>query len=257
MNRLTNLFQVKRSKILNVYCTAGYPKLDSTLKVLNALQKSGVDIVEIGIPYSDPIADGPVIQESNLLALSNGISINLLFEQLKDCRDTFEIPLILMGYLNPVIQYGFEKFCQHAKLIGADAIILPDLPIYEYQNTYGKYLIENDLHFIFMITPETSEERIRQIDALSSSFIYAVSSSSTTGNKEVNEDKIKSYLVKLRDMDLINPVLVGFGIKDKKSFQLVSEFTNGAIIGSAYIQILQNGTDIESCTLEYIRSIIT
>ena len=257
MDRVSNLFNKKKSSILNVYCTAGYPKIDSTMEVLNALQESGADIVEIGIPYSDPIADGPVIQQSNMIALQNGISISLLFKQIENCRDNFHLPLILMGYLNPVLQYGFKKFCQDAKRVGADAIILPDLPIFEYQHEYGKIMKENDLHFIFLITPETSEERVRQIDDLSDAFIYAVSSSSTTGNKDVNSGNMNNYLKRIKNMNLKNPVLVGFGIKDKESFSQASTYSNGAIIGSAYIKILEKSENILQSTKEYIGSIIS
>lgn len=257
MNRLTKLFQEKDHNILNVYCTAGYPKLNSINNVLLALQQSKVDIVEVGIPYSDPIADGPVIQKSNMIALNNGISISLLFNQLQNCRNNFHLPLILMGYLNPVMQYGFEKFCMEAKKIGADGIILPDLPIYEFEKEYSHYLKKNDLHFIFLITPETSEKRIRKIDELSTGFIYAVSSSSTTGSKDVESHQMNDYLERIKKMKLKNPVLVGFGIKDKKSFQSASEFSNGAIIGSAYINELQKGDDIELLTQKFIASILS
>ena len=191
------------------------------------------------------------------------MTIEKLFEQLKDCRNTitpfgdrgFHLPLILMGYLNPVMQFGIEKFCRLAKEVGVDGIILPDLPLYEFENEYKKYFDQNDLHFIFLITPETSEERIRKIDTLSKGFIYAVSSSSTTGNnKEI--DQQENYFLKLQKMNLKNPVLVGFGIKDKHTFQSACKYSNGAIIGSAYINALQNATDIESATEQFLDRIL-
>ena len=255
MSRIKKLFSEKKKDILNVYCTAGYPKLESTVEVLNALQKHGADMVEIGMPYSDPLADGPVIQASSSIALANGMTIEKLFEQLKDCRNEFHLPLILMGYLNPVLQFGFEKFCNIAKELGIDGIILPDLPIYEFENEYKKYFDENSLDFIFLITPETSDERIRKIDAFSTGFIYAVSSSSTTGNnKEI--DQQENYFLRLQKMNLKNPVLVGFGIKDRATFLSACKYSNGAIIGSAYIKALQNATDIQADTQKFLAKIL-
>lgn len=260
MNRLDKLFTDKNKNILNVYCTAGYPQLNATSEVLQALQQSGADIIELGIPYSDPIADGPVIQQSNMQALENGMTIHLLFEQLKDLRQTVQIPVILMGYLNPVLQFGIEKFCDAAAEVGVDGIILPDLPMYEFETQYQEYFKKNDLKFIFLVTPETSEERIRQIDRLSSGFVYAVSSSSTTGTEHhaagsnTDHDQ-ETYFIKLRDMNLANPVLVGFGIKDKASFDAACRYTNGAIIGSAYIRALKDTNGIATTTKDFINGI--
>lgn len=262
MNRLKKLFSEKKN-ILNVYCTAGYPQLNSTIQVLNALQKHGADMVEIGMPYSDPLADGPVIQESSSIALHNGMTIQKLFEQLKDCRKPvtplgdrgFNLPLILMGYLNPVMQFGIERFCKMAKEAGIDGIILPDLPIYEFENEFRKYFVANDLDFIFLVTPETSEERIRKIDELTTGFIYAVSSSSTTGsNKDIDEQE--NYFLRLQQMNLKNPVLVGFGIKDKQTFEVACKYSNGAIIGSAYIRALQHTSNIEKTTEQFLGTIL-
>lgn len=243
-----------------MYCTAGYPQLNSTVEVITALQNSGADIVEIGMPYSDPIADGPVIQQSNMQALANGLNIPLLFEQLKNIRGNINIPIILMGYLNPVLQFGIDKFCEAAAAVGVDGVILPDLPMYEFETMYRPYFEMYNLAFIFLVTPETSEERIRKIDSISGGFIYAVSSSSTTGNLQnpASEKAVEiqqAYFKKLRDMNLNNPVLVGFGIKDRHSFDTACAFTNGAIIGSAYIKALKNATDIAAATKDFINKI--
>ena len=257
MNRLDKLFSEKNKNILNVYCTAGYPQLNSTLQVMEALQQSGADIIELGIPYSDPIADGPVIQQSNMQALENGMTIHLLFEQLKNLRATVQTPLILMGYMNPVLQFGIKKFCEAAAEVGVDGIILPDLPMYEFETQYQQYFKKHDLKFIFLVTPETGEERIKQIDNLSSGFVYAVSSSSTTGSSQ-NTANVKDqevYFKKLQQMNLTNPVLVGFGIKDKQSFDAACKYTNGAIIGSAYIKALHNTANITDTTKDFINAV--
>lgn len=241
-------------KVLNVYCTAGYPQLDSTIPVMMALQEAGADIIELGMPYSDPLADGPVIQQSNMVALENGITIEKLFAQLQGFRHQVYLPVILMGYMNPVLQYGFEKFCQHAADVAIDGLILPDLPIYEFENEYGPLIRRYGLSFIFLVTPETSEERIRKIDELSTGFIYAVSSSSTTG-KDTNISHQAAYFQKLKEMRLRNPVLVGFGIKDKQTFDSATQYADGAIIGSAYIKALEGSPDIALTTNAFIKSI--
>jgi tryptophan synthase alpha chain len=259
MSRLQHLFQTKTHNILNVYCTAGYPQLESTVPVMKALQANGADIIELGMPYSDPLADGPVIQQSNMIALANGITITKLFEQLKDMRQNTPlgdvgIPVILMGYMNPVLQYGFEKFCADAAAVGVDGLILPDLPQYEFETEYGAVIKKYNLDFIFLITPETSTERIRQIDALSSGFIYAVSSSSTTGNNKAIQDQ-EGYFKRLNEMKLKNPILVGFGIKDRQTFLAACQHTRGAIIGSAFVKALEQSTDVSSSTKEFLNSI--
>lgn len=255
MNRIDQLFANKKKNILNVYCTAGYPNLNSTVEVLTALQQNGVDLVEIGMPYSDPLADGQVIQQSNMVALDNGMSISILFEQLQSVREIIQVPIILMGYMNPIMQYGLEKFCAAAEAVGVDGIILPDLPMYEFETTYQQLFKKHGLKFIFLVTPETGEERIRKIDSLSSGFLYAVSSSSTTGNNKAISDQ-SAYFKKLHDMQLNNPILVGFGIKDKETFQSAAENTNGAIIGSAYIKALQNSNNIQATTKEFLNAIL-
>ncbi len=240
MSRIQELFQRKNKRVLNVYCTAGYPTLESTTEVIDALQNNGADLIEIGMPYSDPLADGEVIQQSSAMALKNGMTIQLLFEQLagKPARSSgSSAPIILMGYMNPILQFGFQKFCATAAEVGVDGLILPDLPIYEYETEYAKIIRGFGLDFIFLVTPETGVERIRKIDELTTGFIYAVSSSATTGHtKDINDQQ--QYFKRLQNMQLKNPVLVGFGIKDKNTFDAACEYTNGAIIGSAYIKAL-------------------
>lgn len=255
MSRITELFKHKSSHILNVYCTAGFPELNSTLEVMKSLQQNGADLIELGMPYSDPLADGPVIQKSGSIALANGMTIAKLFEQLKDFRQHITIPVVLMGYLNPVLQYGFERFCADAAAVGIDGLIIPDLPIYEYEMQYGAIIKKYGLDFIFLVTPETSEERIRKLDSLSSGFLYAVSSSSITGTDK-DFGAVEKYLKNLQDMRLKNPVLVGFGIKDKNTFNMASKYANGAIIGSAFINALQNGNTIEESTKKFLNSIL-
>ena len=255
MNRIDQLFTGKSKDVLNVYCTAGYPYLNSTFEVLTALQQNGADLIEIGMPYSDPLADGPVIQQSNMVALENGMSISLLFQQLQTVRQTIKLPIILMGYMNPILQYGLEKFCASAEAVGIDGIILPDLPMYEFETTYKQLFEKHNLKFIFLVTPETGEERVRKIDSLSSGFLYAVSSSSTTGNNKDIADQ-SEYFKKLQSMQLTNPILVGFGIKDKATFKTAGTFTNGAIIGSAYIKALENSTNVQATTKEFLNTIL-
>jgi tryptophan synthase alpha chain len=255
MNRIDELFAAKKKNVLNVYCTAGYPQLNSTMEILAALQQNGADMIEIGMPYSDPLADGPVIQHSSMIALKNGMSIALLFEQLKSLRPAIQLPVILMGYMNPILQFGIEKFCAAAEATGVDGIILPDLPMYEFEETYQQLFEKHQLKFIFLVTPETGEERIRKIDSLSSGFLYAVSSSSTTGSNKAISNQTE-YFKKLQDMQLSNPILVGFGIKDKLTFQSACAYTNGAIIGSAYIKALENTKDIALTTKEFLNTII-
>ena len=262
MSLIKNLFEHKNQHLLNVYCTAGYPHLNSTLDVMKALQENGADIIELGMPYSDPLADGPTIQHSNSIALQNGMTIEELFHQLKGFRNSpsgdeggVRIPVILMGYMNPILQYGFEKFCKKAAELPVDGLILPDLPEYEFQTLYGDIIKRYGLDFIFLITPETSEERIQRLDALSTGFLYAVSSSSITGSDK-NFTPVETYLQRLQSMNLKNPILVGFGIKDKLTFLSACKYANGAIIGSAYIKAIENSTNIEKDTQQFLQSIL-
>jgi tryptophan synthase alpha chain len=253
-NKLTALFQTKNKNLLNVYCTAGFPKKESTTEVLLALQKSGVDMIEVGMPYSDPIADGPVIQESNMIAIANGMTIELLFKQLKAIKKDIHVPLILMGYLNPVMQYGIEKFCADAALAGIAGLILPDLPMYEYEHMYKKYFTQNKLSLIFLITPQTSEERIKKADSLSSGFLYAVSSNSVTGSTLSNHGQ-NNYFKKLATTELQNPLMIGFGINSKETFNNACKYAAGAIIGSAYIKALVSAKSIEKATNTFLKTI--
>ena len=255
MSRLQTLFEQKAQRVLNVYCTAGYPHLNSTIQIMESLQKNGANIIEIGMPYSDPLADGEVIQTSSHIALENGMTIEVLFEQLSKMRATIHIPVVLMGYMNPILQYGFETFCKKAKEVGVDGLILPDLPLYEFEHLYGKAIKENELDFIFLVTPETPTERLQKLDSLSSGFLYAVSSSATTGTDK-DFSKVATYLQKLQSAGLKNPFLVGFGIKDKASFDAVTAYSNGAIIGSAYINALSKGDNVETITKQFLNSVL-
>lgn len=255
MSRIREIFERKQKSILNVYCTAGYPHLESTIGVMKALQENGADIIELGMPYSDPLADGPVIQHSSSVALANGMTIKKLFEQLKNFRTEVSLPVVLMGYMNPVLQYGFEKFCADAAAVGIDGLILPDLPEYEFETEYGAVIKKYNLDFIFLVTPETSEERVRKLDSLSSGFLYAVSSSSTTGGDN-SKAASEEYLLRLKGMGLKNPVLVGFGIKDKASFDAVCCIADGAIIGTAFIKALENSADVNAATKSFLSSVL-
>ena len=261
MSRIAELFKRKKEKVVNIYCTAGYPHLNSTLKVMKALQDNGADMIELGMPYSDPLADGPVIQASSTVAIANGMTIQKLFEQLKDFRKSPSfggvgevLPVILMGYMNPVLQYGFEKFCEDAATVGIDGLILPDLPEYEFETEYGAIIKKYGLDFIFLVTPETSEERIKKLDELSTGFLYAVSSSSTTG-KDKNMTDVNSYLQKLKKLQLRNSILVGFGIKDKQTFDAACQYANGAIIGSAFVKALEGAKNEEHSVKQFLKSL--
>ena len=224
-------------KKLNIYFTAGIPELNDTAEIMKIIQNSGAKMMEIGMPYSDPVADGPVIQQAHEMALKNGMSIELLFQQLKSVKDIIQIPIILMGYINPVLSFGFEKFCQNCAESGVSGLIIPDLPPIEFENNYKAIIEKYNLNFTFLVTPETSDARIMYLDSLSSGFLYAVSSSSTTGNnsKEINNEE---YLSRLAILPLKNPVMIGFGIKNKTDFEKVTENANGGIIGTAFVNIL-------------------
>ena len=254
-NKLTKLFNRKNKRILNIYCTAGYPNLQDTCTIIKSLSQNGVDIIELGIPYSDPLADGPTIQQSNKTALENGITLSIIFNQLSTLKNKIDCPIILMGYLNPILQYGYEKFCMDAANVGIDGLIIPDMPFFEFENNFQHIAEKNNLSTIFLITPDTTIDRIKKIDELSTGFIYVVSSNSITGNNN-DLNNSKTFLLSIQNMRLKNPILVGFGIKSKENVDFVNTFANGAIIGSAYIQALSSTNNIEDSTKEFIQKLI-
>jgi tryptophan synthase alpha chain len=254
-NRIDQLFKKKKENILSVYFTAGFPKLNDTVEIIQELEKNGVDVIEIGIPFSDPTADGPTIQRSSEIALKNGMSLKLLFEQLKDIRQSVKIPLILMGYFNPVIQFGVEEFCKKCHETGIDGAILPDLPLEEFEAHYKEHFTKNNLHNILLITPQTPDVRIRQIDEASGGFIYMVSSASTTGAGKKVEDFHRDYFERIQQMKLKNPRLIGFGISDHATFVNACKYASGAIIGSAFVKYLEAGENLKTCIADFVKNI--
>jgi tryptophan synthase alpha chain len=256
-NRINKLFQEKKERILSVYFTAGHPNLEDTVPIIQELVKNGVDLIEIGMPFSDPVADGPVIQHSNLVALQNGMSVRKLFEQLKDIRKSVNIPLILMGDINPVFQYGIEAFCQKCNEIGIDGLIIPDLPLSVYEEEFKSIFEANNLHNIFLITPQTSDERLHKIDEASSGFIYMVSSNSTTGTKDGLTDFQTDYFNRINTFGLKNPRLIGFGISNAATFQNACQYAEGAIIGSAFVKALDTDLTIEEKVSQFVKRIAT
>ncbi|MGJ8658944.1 MAG: tryptophan synthase subunit alpha [Cellulophaga fucicola] len=243
MNRINQKMQEDK-KLLSLYFTAGYPELNNTVKIIEDLEASGIDMIEIGLPFSDPLADGPTIQNSSTIALKNGMTTKLLFEQLKDIRKTVSIPLIIMGYFNPMLQYGVEAFCAKCAEIGIDGLIMPDLPLAVYQDEYEAIFKKHNLKNIFLITPQTSNERIKQIDEASDAFIYMVSSASVTGSKSGFGDEQTAYFKRIASMQLKNPQIIGFGINNNETFTQATEDAKGAIIGSAFIKHLtENGVN--------------
>ena len=256
MNRIEQLFQEKKNNILTVYYTAGFPKKDATIPILETLANSGADLIEIGMPFSDPLADGETIQKSSEIALQNGMSIQVLFEQLQGIRQKVSLPLVLMGYLNPVLQFGIENFCEKCAEVGIDGLILPDLPLQEYEEQYKTLFEQYRLYPIFLITPQTSEARIRKIDTLSKGFIYVVSQASTTGTKLGVSDTQEQYFERIRAMQLQNPLQIGFGIADASGFQKACSYAQGAIIGSAFIKYIQEREDFTQASAEFVASIL-
>ncbi|MFN3784713.1 MAG: tryptophan synthase subunit alpha [Spirosomataceae bacterium] len=255
MNKIVRMFEQVKEPVLNIYFTAGFPALDDTRKVLAAIQNGGAHIAEIGMPYSDPIADGETIQQSNQVALENGMTLAILFEQLQGMRSEISIPVVLMGYLNPVVQFGVENFCKKCQEVGVDGLILPDLPMDEYYEEYKPIFDAYGLLNIFLITPQTSEERIKRIDEISEGFIYMVSSASVTGATSGISSAMETYFNRVNKLNLRNPRLIGFGIKDSESFHKASEFAAGAIIGSQFIRVLQDAKNLEEDIVSYITSV--
>jgi tryptophan synthase alpha chain len=254
-HRLTELFSKKKNSILSVYFTAGYPRLDNTVRIAEYLEQAGADVIEIGMPYSDPLADGPTIQQSGARALANGMTISKLFEQLQDIRSTVSLPLILMGYLNPAMQYGLDRFCQQCQRVGVDALIIPDLPMQEYLDEYKNLFESYGLFNIFLVSPQTSDERIRLIDEHSHGFIYVVSSASITGAKSGITDEQIAYFERIRAMRLKHPTLIGFGISDRETFQTACAYAQGAIIGSAFIKKLEASENLKQGIDQFVRHI--
>ncbi len=254
LNRIDRVFREKEN-ILSVYYTAGFPALEDTVRIATYLEKAGADLIEIGMPFSDPLADGPTIQQSGTQALQNGMTLKLLFAQLQDVRQQVSIPLILMGYMNPVMQYGVERFCQHCQQVGVDALILPDLPMQEYLNEYKDLFKSYGLYNIFMITPQTSEERIRLIDEHSQGFIYMVSSASITGAKSGISAEQIAYFERVRRMQLKNPTLIGFGISNHDTFSQACTYAQGALIGSAFIKVLAQSNALEKDVQGFIEGV--
>ncbi|MFZ4263387.1 tryptophan synthase subunit alpha [Sphingobacterium sp. HJSM2_6] len=240
--------------LLSIYFTAGYPSIDSTLEIASALEKAGADFLEIGFPYSDPVADGPTIQHSSEVALANGMSLKVLFEQLKELRNHVNIPVYLMGYFNPVLQFGVANFCQACKNVGVNGTIIPDLPMYEYEELYQPIFEENGISNIFLVTPQTSEERIRKIDDLSTNFIYLLSSNATTGKKLSIQNQAETYFKRIKDMDLKNPLVIGFGIHNQETFEKATTYAQGAIVGTAFVKLLAEADYIKKIP-EFIANI--
>ena len=253
MNRIDKKLK-EEGKLLSIYFTAGFPNLNDTADIIIKLQESGVDMIEIGLPFSDPLADGPTIQDSSMSAIKNGMTTDILFNQLKDIRDKVSIPLIIMGYFNPILQYGVEEFCKKCNEVGIDGLIIPDLPIDYYVENYMSIFEHYMLYNMFLIAPQTSDERIRKIDSISKGFIYMVSSSSITGSKNSFSSEQINYFERIEKMDLNTPRIIGFGVGNKETFNATVDYSKGAIIGSAFIKNLhENGVDSIDSFIKSIR----
>lgn len=255
-NRITQLFKKKKKNILNVYYTAGFPKPESTVLIAQYLERAGADIIEIGIPFSDPVADGPTIQESNKIALDQGMNLRLVIEQVRQIRKAkVQLPIILMGYLNPVFQYGMQNFLRDAVEAGVDGLILPDMPLHEFEEEYQSLFDAAGLCNTFLISPTTAEHRIQKIDALTKGFIYAVSASSITGARGTFTEEQLAYFDRIRKMNLANPFLIGFGISNHETFSKAAEYGAGAIVGSAFINLLRDSKDMEKDIFEFVKEL--
>jgi tryptophan synthase alpha chain len=255
MNRIDKLFLDRKNNIISIYFTAGHPKIDTTVAVIKTLADTGADMIEIGMPFSDPIADGPVIQKSSYTALKNGMNLKILFEQLKDIRAKVNIPLLLMGYLNPVLQYGIDNFCADCRKVGVDGVIIPDLPLDTFTNEYKHVFEKYDLYNIFLITPQTSDDRIKLLDEASKGFLYMVAASSITGIRGGFEKYQEDYFKRVKAMNLKSPTLIGFGISDASTFKKACQNAQGAIIGSAFVKTLEEEGKIEENIKKFVNSI--
>lgn len=255
MNRLKKIFENKKD-LLSIYFTAGFPKLNDTATVLKALENSGVDFVEIGMPYSDPLADGPVIQNSGTIALNNGMSVKVLFEQLENIRSSVNMPIVLMGYINPIFRFGFDNFLKKCKEVGVDGLIIPDLPFELYNEKYKSEFEKYGISNMFLITPQTPEERVRMLDEGSNSFLYMVANAAVTGAKTGLSQFQLDYFSRIKNMKLKNPCMVGFGISNNETYKSVCEYAHGAIIGSAFVNAIEKSTDLEKDISEFISSVL-
>ena len=251
MNRINQLFNSNQKDMLSIYFCAGAPTLNNTAEVIKTLEDNGVSMIEIGIPFSDPMADGVVIQNAATQALRNGMSLKLLFEQLKDIRKEVSIPLLFMGYLNPIMQYGFERFCQQCVVCGIDGVIIPDLPFKDYQEEYRAIAERYDVKIIMLITPETTDERVREIDRNTDGFIYMVSSAAITGAQKDFDQQKQSYFKRIKEMNLRNPLMIGFGISNKITFDAACKYASGAIVGSKFVTLLEE----TKCATEAIKEL--
>ncbi|MEL7118155.1 MAG: tryptophan synthase subunit alpha [Bacteroidota bacterium] len=252
MNRIKKLFEDKKEDVLNIYFTAGYPDLEKTPEIIKALADAGVDLIEVGMPYSDPLADGPTIQESGMVALQNGMTLDTLFAQIKAARKQTEVPMVMMGYYNQVMQYGEKRFIEACSESGIDGLILPDLPLFEYETYFKELLEQTDITISFLITPQTTEDRIKKVDELTEGFVYMVSNSSITGaKKEISQAQI-DYFNRINSMELRNPRLIGFGISNNETFTTACSYANGAIIGSAFIRALKDSENVAETTKEFV-----
>jgi tryptophan synthase alpha chain len=253
--RVRKLFENPSGALLSIFYTAGYPEFDATVPICAALEEGGVDFIELGIPFSDPVADGPVIQASSYEAIRNGVTVASVIEQIREIRKSCEIPIFLMGYLNPIYQYGVERFVDDIAEAGADGVIIPDLPLRDYEAYYQKLFEERDLSNVFLVTPQTPEVRVRQLDQLSSGFLYIISSPSITGSNLAQDIQRDEYLQRIASYELTNKRIVGFGISDKESFDAVTQYTDGAIIGSAFIRRLDEYGVNKEKIIEFVRAI--
>ena len=254
-NRISQLFQEKKN-VLSIYFTAGFPALNDTVTIIKSLEDSGVDLIEVGMPYSDPLADGPVIQQSSQKAIQNGMTLKVLFEQLKNIRKDVNIPLILMGYFNPVLQFGIDNFCKACREVGIDGLIVPDLPMDEYLDMYKPLFDAHGLSNIFLITPQSSTDRIKKVDEVSNSFIYMVSSAATTG-KNTQMDAAIPYFERIQALKLQNPSMVGFGIADNVAYNTACKYANGAIIGTAFIRAIEQSKTLEADIRKFVNGILS